>query len=73
MAAQESRINGTICESVSTQNCQTISLSISELPYQQLPPAADLAFVWGVAFTSIISLYFFSHGIGLILKFVRNA
>lgn len=71
--ASRNVITGTICENETSQNCQAVTLNSPELPYQQLPPASDIAIVWGTAFTSVVTLYFISHGIGLILNMIRRA
>lgn len=61
---------GEICN-IATNECQSVTLALNF-------PATNndysiAAQYWGVAFTSIILLYLFSHCIGLILKFVRNS
>lgn len=71
--ASQNIITGKICNDDSTNNCQTISLSYSELPYQQLPPVEQVTLVWGTAFTSVVALYFLSHCIGLILNMIKRA
>jgi len=43
--------------------------SVTELPD---PDYGELAQIWGLAFTSVLMLWLFSHGIGQILKMVRN-
>lgn len=61
---------GEICNKV-TSECQSITLTLNfsakNIDY------SIAAQYWGLAFTSIIFLYLFSHCIGLILKFVRNS
>lgn len=71
MAIQE--ITGEVCDKVSSA-CYSVLLNIPELSYQQgsIIDYSVSAQYWGVAFTSTLSLYLFSHGIGLVLKFVRN-
>ncbi|EFB1458123.1 hypothetical protein IM098_004806 [Escherichia coli] len=74
MASQNGNITGTICNKA-TNDCQSVMLTVSELPYQQ-PPDVDYSVAaqyWGVAFTSVIFLWLFSRGIGMILKLVKNA
>lgn len=74
MASQNPNVTGEICNS-KTSECQTLSITVSELPYQQ-PPEIDYSIsaqFWGVAFTSVLTLWLFSRGIGAILKLVRNA
>lgn len=66
-------ITGAICEHLKSQDCQSVILNLPELPYQQIPSASDIATVWGTAFTSVVALYFISHGIGLILNMIRRA
>ena len=61
---------GEICNNKNNE-CQTVTLALNH-------PATTIDYsiasqYWGVAFTSIIFLYLFSHCIGLILKFVRNS
>lgn len=74
MATQEGKVTGQICDGASN-NCQTITLTVGELPYQQSPDIdySVAAQYWGVAFTSVLMLWLFSRGIGAILKLVRNA
>lgn len=74
MATQEGKVTGQICDGASN-HCQTITLTVGELPYQQVPDIeyAVAAQYWGVAFTSVLMLWLFSRGIGAILKLVRNA
>lgn len=74
MAIQPGGITGQICDVPSGKNCQAITLSI-ESPYQPIPQIdyAKAGLFWGLAFTSVIFLYLFSKGIGLILNMVKNA
>jgi len=39
----------------------------------QAPDYAQSAEFWGIAFTTVLFLWLFSHGIGHILKLVKNA
>ncbi|WP_144049685.1 hypothetical protein [Escherichia coli] len=50
MASQNGNITGTICNRA-TNDCQSVMLTVSELPYQQ-PPDVDYSVAaqyWGVA------------------------
>jgi hypothetical protein len=38
-----------------------------------LPDSVEIAQFWGLAFSSVLFLWLFSHGIGHILKLVKNA
>lgn len=65
---------GTLC-SQSGSECQTINLTINSTIQESMP---NIDYVvasqfWGVAFTTVISLYLFSLGIGTIIKFVKYA
>ncbi len=71
--ASQNIMTGKICDGNTEQNCQIITLNSSELPYQQLPSAEDIALVWGTAFTSVIVLYLVSHCIGLVLNMIKRA
>lgn len=65
---------GTICYELG-EKCQTINLTI-QTNNKDYIPNIDYGIAsqyWGVAFTTIISLYLFSLGIGQILKLVKNA
>ncbi|MEA3773438.1 hypothetical protein VBK73_22880 [Enterobacter hormaechei] len=62
-------ITGTVCDAA--QICQQISLTLTG----NAPDSIDYAYlgkVWGVAFTSVISLYLFSLGVGTVLRFIKN-
>lgn len=61
---------GEICNTV-TNECQSVTLAMN-FPAISIDYSIAAQY-WGVAFTSIIFLYLFSHCIGLILKFVRNS
>lgn len=74
MASQNVTVTGQICDMPSGQNCRSVTLTLSELPYPQssvIDPATIGQF-WGIAFTSVCSLYLFSKGIGLLLNMVKR-
>lgn len=65
---------GTLCSQSGTE-CQTINLTIESVVQE---PISNVDYViasqhFGLAFTSVISLYLFSLGIGTIIKFVKHA
>lgn len=49
---------------------QDLKSSYTELSDQDY---AELAEIWGLAFSSVLILWLFSHGIGQILGMVKNA
>lgn len=55
------------------ENCKTIMLFDGSLAQQTQIDYTQSAQFWGVAFTSVLFLWLFSHGIGHILKLVKNA
>ena len=62
-------ITGTVCDAAQVR--QQISLTLTG----NAPDSIDYAYlgkVWGVAFTSVISLYLFSLGVGTVLRFIKN-
>lgn len=62
-------ITGTLCDAA--QICQQVSLTLSgETP--NITNYSYLGKVWGLAFTSVMSLYLFSLGIGTVLRFIKN-
>jgi hypothetical protein len=71
MAAQQGTLTGTICDSAVVQSCQTLRLAV-ELPVQSMFDPLVSGQYWGLAFTSVIFLYLFSKGIGLILTMVKH-
>lgn len=71
MAAQQGTLTGTICDSAVVQSCQTLRLAV-ELPVQSMFDPLVAGQYWGLAFTSVIFLYLFSKGIGLILAMVKH-
>ncbi|MDX7990798.1 hypothetical protein [Xenorhabdus littoralis] len=74
MAPQKNTLTGALCHN-QTKACQSMTLTCSEVPYPQLSSLdySVAAQFWGVAFTSVIGLWLFSKGIGLIINMVRNA
>lgn len=74
MASQNITVNGQICDMPSSQHCQSVTLTLSELPYPQssvIDPATTGQF-WGIAFTSVCALYLFSKGLGVLLNMVKH-
>jgi len=69
------KITGEICNPMKpVEDCQAVMLVVDNSQAQQ--PQIDYAQsaeFWGVAFTSVLFLWLFSHGIGHILKLVKNA
>jgi len=63
---------GTLC---SESECQTINLTINSTVQESMPNIDYIiaSQFWGLAFTTVISLYLFSLGIGTIIKFVKYA
>lgn len=65
------KISGVICSQKQIDDCRSIQLSIDNS--QQLSPDySQLGEVWGLAFSSVLFLWLFSHGIGHVLKLVKN-
>lgn len=65
---------GTLCSESGTE-CQTINLTINST-VQESMPHIDYTIAsqyWGLAFTTVISLYLFSLGIGTVIKFIKHA
>lgn len=65
-----SSLTGSICDI--SNNCQEILLDISN----QIPINYDYPYlgkVWGLAFSSVITLYLFSFGLGQIIRMVKHA
>ena len=75
MESREKVIVASICDTKSPSDCKEVKLTFSEVPYQQISDIDYSLFsqYWGVAFTSVVALYLFSHCISLIIKFIRNA
>lgn len=73
-------ITGNHCELSKSNSkltdCVAVHYEIQDLKssYTELPNLdyTELAQIWGLAFTSVLTLWLFSHGIGQILKMVRN-
>ncbi len=65
---------GTLCFKSGTE-CQTINLTINSTIQESMPHIDYIiaSQYWGLAFTTVISLYLFSLGIGTIIKFVKHA
>ncbi|MEX6283871.1 hypothetical protein AB6F89_11435 [Providencia hangzhouensis] len=65
---------GTLCSESGTE-CQTINLTINSTVQESIPNIDYIiaSQYWGLAFTSVISLYLFSLGIGTIIKLVKHA
>ncbi|QHJ59369.1 hypothetical protein GUU82_24595 (plasmid) [Escherichia coli] len=62
-------ISGTLCDAA--QICQQVSLTLTG----EAPKITDYSYlgkVWGLAFSSVMSLYLFSLGIGTVLRFIKN-
>ncbi|MEX0447812.1 hypothetical protein [Xenorhabdus sp. SGI246] len=74
MASQNNTITGSLCHS-QTNDCQSIMLTLSEMPYPQRSDMdyAVAAQFWGVAFNSVIGLWLFAKGLGVIINMIRNA
>lgn len=68
-------VKGYLCpsEGLNTSQCQYISLKLSNPDETLNLDYGSLASYWSVAFTSVFLLYLFSHGIGVLLKFIRNS
>ncbi|CDH02062.1 hypothetical protein [Xenorhabdus bovienii] len=65
-----SSLTGSICDI--SNNCQKIILDIST----QVPISYDYPYlgkVWGLAFSLVMMLYFFSFGLGQIIRMVKHA
>ncbi|MFS1564251.1 MAG: hypothetical protein ACL7AX_12700 [Candidatus Arsenophonus phytopathogenicus] len=73
MATQENNIVGEICSKV-TNDCQTMALTIKELPYQELLNIdySVAAQFWGIPFTSVIGLWLFSKGLGAVINMFKG-
>lgn len=59
-------------------DCVAVHYEIQDLKQflgseSSLPDSAEIAQIWGLAFTSVLFLWLFSHGIGQVLKLVKNA
>lgn len=69
------QITGEICSPLKPiEDCQAVMLVVDNSQVQQAQiDYAQSAEFWGVAFTSVLFLWLFSHGIGHILKLVKNA
>ncbi len=67
-------IIGTLC-SESGAECQTINLTINSTVQESMPHIDYIiaSQYWGLAFTTVISLYLFSLRIGTIIKLVKHA
>lgn len=56
--------------------CQLVALSTQEFSqFQAATGAFDYAYaagVWSIAFSTVVGLYFMSHGIGLVLGMIRR-
>ena len=65
------KVLGVICSQKQIDECQTIQLSVDD-SQQQPPDYSQLGEVWGLAFSSVLFLWLFSHGIGYVLKMVKN-
>lgn len=65
---------GTLC-SQSGSECQTINLTIESVVHESLPNIDYIiaSQYWGLAFTSVISLYLFSLGLGTIINYFKYA
>lgn len=65
---------GTLCSESGTE-CQAINLTINSTIQESIPNIDYITAsqFWGLAFTTVISLYLFSLGIGTIIKFVKHA
>lgn len=73
-------VTGNECELRTNSNlksCISVHYEIQDLkPSPEVllpdPDYGYLAEIWGLAFTSVLFLWLFSHGIGQILKMVKN-
>lgn len=65
---------GTLCSESGTE-CQSINLTINSTVQESMPHIDYIiaSQYWGLAFTTVISLYLFSLGLGAIIKFVKHA
>ena len=63
-------IAGTICDAANS--CQQIKLIFSGNP-SGITDYSYLGKVWGIAFTSVMSLYLFSLGVGQVLRLIKNS
>lgn len=72
--ANNNSVIGTLCSQSGTE-CQTINLTIESVVHESIPNIDYIiaSQFWGLAFTTVISLYLFSLGIGTIIKFVKYA
>ncbi len=65
-----SSLTGSICDI--SNDCHKIILNISN----QFPISYDYPYlgkVWGLAFSSVMMLYFFSFGLGQLIRMVKHA
>ena len=66
-------IEGSICSQNKVDECQTVKLVFDNSQQHPDLDYSELSQVWAVAFTTVLFLWLFSHGIGQILKLVKNA
>lgn len=67
-------LTGKICDVV-TNVCQSVTIDITNVPVQlslSQPDYIQSAPFWGIAFSSVVGVWFAAHCAGILLKMIKN-